>query len=222
MQFLPVFLDLAGHRALVVGDGPTARRKAALLAAAGAVVVAWPAFSADDLPGCRIAVGADAAEAELRALSAAAQAACVPVNVVDRPELCSFIMPAIIDRYLVVVAVSTGGAAPVLARLLRARLEAALPPGIGLLAAVVGSVARSCAGACRRPPRGAACWNGPSGAVAELAFAGRETEARTALLDAANRGAGRRNCPFHRRTGGSRPADPARPAPAGRGGYHPA
>ena len=186
MQFLPVFLDLAGRRALVVGDGPTARRKAALLAAAGAVILARPRFSTDDLPGCSVALGADAAEAELRALSEAAQAAGVPVNIVDRPALCSFIMPAIIDRSPVLVAVSTGGAAPVLARLLRARLEVALPPGIGRLAAVLGSVAAELR---RRLPdtgqRRRVLERALAGAVAELALAGHEAEARAALLDAA-------------------------------------
>lgn len=186
MRFLPIFLDLAGRRALVVGDGPAARRKAALLAAAGAEVLARPAFSPDDLRLCCVAVGADAAEADLQALSAAAQAAGVPVNVVDRPELCSFIMPAIIDRDPVVVAVSTGGAAPVLARLLRARIEAALPPGIGRLAAVVGSAAAELR---RRVPdtgkRRRLLEQALAGVAAELAFAGREAEARDALLAAA-------------------------------------
>jgi uroporphyrin-III C-methyltransferase/precorrin-2 dehydrogenase/sirohydrochlorin ferrochelatase len=190
MRFLPIFLDLAGRRALVVGDGPAARRKAELLAAAGAVVVARPAFSLADLPGCCLAIGADAPAAELQALSEAARAACVPVNVVDRPELCSFIMPAIIDRDPVVVAVSTGGAAPVLARLLRARIEAALAPGIGRLAAVAGSVAADLR---RRLPdvgqRRRVLERAFSGATAELAFAGREAEARASLLAAADEAA---------------------------------
>ncbi len=186
MRFFPIFLNLAGRRALVVGDGPAARRKAALLAASGAVVLARPAFSPDDLRLCCVAVGADAPEADLRALSEAAQAAGVPVNVVDRPELCSFIMPAIIDRDPVVVAVSTGGAAPVLARLLRARIEAALPPGIGRLAAVVGSVAAELR---RRVPdigkRRRVLERALAGVAAELVFAGREADARDALLAAA-------------------------------------
>ncbi len=190
MRFLPVFIDLVGRRALVVGDGPTARRKAGLLASAGAVVVARPGFSPHDLPGCRLAIGAEAAEADLQALSAAAQAAGVPVNVVDRPELCSFIMPAIIDRDPVLVAISTSGAAPVLARLLRARIEAALPPGIGRLAAVAGSVAAELR---RRVPdlgkRRRILEQAFSGATAELAFAGRDAEARASLLAAAGQDA---------------------------------
>ena len=186
MRFFPVFLDLAGQPALVVGDGPTARRKAELLAAAGAAVRTRPGFSPADLPGCRLAIGAEASETDLHALSAAAQAAGVPVNVVDRPELCSFIMPAIVDRDPVLVAVSTGGAAPVLARLLRARIEAALPPAIGRLAAVGKSVAAELR---RRVPdlgqRRRLLEQAFSGAIAELAYAGREEKACAALLAAA-------------------------------------
>lgn len=190
MRFFPIFLDLAGRRVLVVGDGPAARRKADLLAQAGAVVATRPAFCLDDLPGTCLAIGADAPAAGLQALSDAARAAGVPVNVVDRPELCSFIMPAIIDRDPVLVAVSTGGAAPVLARLLRARIEAALPPGIGRLAAVAGSVAAELR---RRLPdvakRRRVLEQAFAGAAAELAFAGREAEARESLLAAAGENA---------------------------------
>jgi uroporphyrin-III C-methyltransferase/precorrin-2 dehydrogenase/sirohydrochlorin ferrochelatase len=68
-------------------------------------------------------------------VSAAAQAQNIPVNVVDDPELSTYITPAIIDRSPLVIAVSSGGAVPVLARLVRARLESIIPAGFGLLAA---------------------------------------------------------------------------------------
>ena len=186
MRHFPTFLDLAARQALVIGEGPAALRKAALLAAAGAVVRLRASFAPGDLHGACIAVGAEAPEAELQALSAAARAAGIPVNVVDRPELCSFIMPAIVDRSPVVVAISTGGAAPVLARLLRARIEAALPPGIAGLAEVAGSVAaelRAMIPELSRRRR--VLERALAGATAELAFAGRAADARAALLQAA-------------------------------------
>jgi len=136
MRHFPIFLDLRGRRALVVGDGEAAARKAALLRRAGAEIVPAARFDAADLAGCALAVGAGADEGDLQALSAAARAAGVPVNIVDRPDLCSFIMPAIVDRDPITVAVSSGGAAPVLARLIRARIEAAVPPAFGRLAAL--------------------------------------------------------------------------------------
>jgi uroporphyrin-III C-methyltransferase/precorrin-2 dehydrogenase/sirohydrochlorin ferrochelatase len=140
MRHFPIFLDLQGRRALVLGAGEVAGRKAEALRHAGAEVSIAARFDAADLAGCAVAVGADAAEEELRALAAAAREAGIPVNVVDRPELCSFIMPAIVDRDPITVAISSGGAAPVLARLLRARIEALVAPAFGRLAALAGSL----------------------------------------------------------------------------------
>ena len=136
MDYFPVFLDLRNRAALVVGEGEAAARKAGALRAAGAVVRATAGFDAADLDGVAIAIGADAADDVLAALSAAARARGIPVNIVDRPALCSYITPSIIDRSPLQVAVSSGGAAPVLARLLRARIEAMIPPGYGRLAAL--------------------------------------------------------------------------------------
>ena len=182
MRHYPIFLDLQGRRALVLGAGEAAERKAAMLRAAGAEVRLEPAFEASMLDGCAIAVGAGAAEADLRALSAAAQARGIPVNVVDRPELCSFISPAVVDRDPVTVAVSSGGAAPVLARMIRARIEAAVPPAFGRLAALAGAFKDELR---RRLPDVAArrrvLERALTGGAAELAFAGREAEARDAF-----------------------------------------
>jgi uroporphyrin-III C-methyltransferase/precorrin-2 dehydrogenase/sirohydrochlorin ferrochelatase len=136
MRHYPVFLELHGRVALVLGDGPVADRKAAPLVASGASVIRRAAFDPADLAGCALAIGADAPEADLLALSAAAQARGIPVNVVDRPELCSYITPATIDRDPITIAVSSGGAAPMLARLIRARIEALIPPAYGRLAAL--------------------------------------------------------------------------------------
>jgi uroporphyrin-III C-methyltransferase/precorrin-2 dehydrogenase/sirohydrochlorin ferrochelatase len=189
LRFFPIFLDLAGRPALVVGAGEAASRKAEALARAGAEVRALPRFDPADLAGCAVAIGADAGEADLVALSTAARQAGIPVNIVDRPALCSFIMPAIVDRAPVTIAISTGGTAPVLARLLRARIEVAVPPGFGRLAAVAGSVAAEIR---RLLPdlarRRQVLERGLAGRAAELVFAGREDEAREALLADARAG----------------------------------
>ncbi|MDH3474438.1 MAG: siroheme synthase CysG [Rhodospirillales bacterium] len=160
MRYFPAFLDLDGQRVLVVGGGETAARKLRLLRRAGArVAVVAPrvvpeieslaaeggldwlprGFVAGDVAGCRLVHAATGIAAVDERVAEAAQAAGVPVNVVDRPELCSFVMPAIVDRDPVVVAISSGGAAPVLARRLRARLEALLPARLGSLAGFAGA-----------------------------------------------------------------------------------
>ncbi|MBV9250369.1 MAG: hypothetical protein JO227_14130 [Acetobacteraceae bacterium] len=136
MRHLPVFLDLIGRRAVVLGHGVAAERKAALLERAGAQVRIAAAFEESLLEKCALIIGVNAPDHDLRAASNAAICRGIPVNVVDRPELCSFIMPAIIDRDPVMIAVSTGGAAPVLARLLRQRIERILAPSLGRLAAL--------------------------------------------------------------------------------------
>lgn len=136
MDFFPVFLDLRNRPALVVGHGEAATRKAEALRRAGATVRTAPGFDPAMLEGAAIAIGAEAPEPDLQALYAAATARGIPVNVVDRPALCTYITPSIVDRDPLIVAVGSGGAAPVLARLVRARIEALLPPALGRLAAL--------------------------------------------------------------------------------------
>lgn len=138
MAFVPVFLEVAGRRVLVVGQDAAAERRAATYAAAGADVVRADAFRPDLLDGCVLAAGAGAEEATLQALSTEARRRGIPVGIVDRPELSSFITPSVVERGPVSIAVSTGGAAPVLARLLRQKIEAAVPPGLGRLATLAG------------------------------------------------------------------------------------
>ncbi len=139
MRYLPIFLDVRGRRALILGSGEVAERKAEALRRAGAVVVFADHFDEEMLGDCVLAIGADAPVAELEALSAAAKARALPVNVVDRPSLCSYITPAVVDRDPLIVAIGSAGEAPVLARLVRARIEAMLPPGLARLAAIAGS-----------------------------------------------------------------------------------
>ena len=160
MRFLPVFLDLTEGVVGLVGAGPAALNKLRLLRSAGARVrwyskdvgvaeeILTAALSgpleisfADprqaDFADC-IAVVSAAGDALDDDIAALARSRHVPVNVVDRPELSTFIFPAIVDRGDVVVAIGTGGTSPVLARRLRERIEALLPARIGELAALMG------------------------------------------------------------------------------------
>jgi uroporphyrin-III C-methyltransferase/precorrin-2 dehydrogenase/sirohydrochlorin ferrochelatase len=138
MRTYPIFLDLAGRRVCVLGEGEAADRRAATFASLGASVERVATAGEARLPGCALASGSGAPEAELRAFAAAAQRLGVPVNIVDRPELSSFITPAIVDRDPLTIAISSGGAAPVLARMLRARIETVVAPAWGRLAALAG------------------------------------------------------------------------------------
>jgi uroporphyrin-III C-methyltransferase / precorrin-2 dehydrogenase / sirohydrochlorin ferrochelatase len=139
-RHFPIFLDLAGRRALVIGIGAEAERKAMLLEQAGAELLRLPtlAEAPPSLDGIALVIIAASPDANVEALSCACRDRGIPVNVVDAPRLSSFIMPAIIDRAPVTVAISTGGAAPMLAKLLRESLEQILPLELGDLAAWAG------------------------------------------------------------------------------------
>ena len=136
MQHFPIFMDLQGRRALVLGSGEAADRKAEALRRCGAEVVQMAELAPNALNDCAIAIGAEASEVDLAALVKDANSRGIPVNVVDRPALCSFITPAVVDRAPITIAISSGGAAPVLARLIRARIETLVPPSLGRLAAI--------------------------------------------------------------------------------------
>ncbi len=202
MDFLPVFLDVRGQPCLVVGGGDTAARKAALLLRSGARVTVQAgetcaAFAADlaagrveqrasafrdeDIAGFVLAIGASDDAGVNRAVAAAARARHIPVNVVDVPELCTFIVPSIVDRAPLIVAVSSGGNSPVLARLLRARLESLIPAGYGRLAALVGAF-RERVKLRVKPQERRRFWERVlQGPIAELVFSGRDAEAGRAL-----------------------------------------
>jgi len=154
----PIVLKLFGRRALVVGGGEVALRKARALADAGArVCVVAPklvaGFTEDGrfeclaaryekrhLEGALVAVAATDDEAVNRRVAEDARAADVLVNVVDRPELCDFIVPAQVRRGDLLIAISTSGAAPSLARRLRERLEKELGPEYATLLEVLREV----------------------------------------------------------------------------------
>lgn len=127
MHSLPVFVRLSGRPVILLGDGEAAAAKRRLLERAGALIID------DENAGAALAIvaldgdAADAAAARLKARG-------FLVNVVDRPELCDFTTPAIVDRDPVLIAIGTGGASAGLAKALRQRLEALLPPWLGGIA----------------------------------------------------------------------------------------
>jgi len=159
MDYLPIFLDLKGKPVLLVGGGAVALRKARLLCRAGALVevvapdveqaleelvgehdgsIVVGNFQAADINGKALVVAATDDEKINAEVSALCHARHVPVNVVDNPALCSFIMPSIVDRSPLMIAISSGGQSPVLARLLRSAIESMIPTAYGKLAEFVG------------------------------------------------------------------------------------
>ena len=206
MRHFPIFLDIAGKPCLVVGGGEVAARKIALLERAGGHVrVSSPelvpslsrsvaagrirhiadTFEPDQLDGVSLVIAATDDRAANARVSWEARRRGLPVNVVDDPALCSFQVPAIVDRDPVLVAVSTGGDSPVLARWVRGRIERALPVALGNL----GRLARRWRPETIRRLPGLAVrrhfWetllNGPAG---QHALDGRDAEADRAVEDA--------------------------------------
>jgi uroporphyrin-III C-methyltransferase/precorrin-2 dehydrogenase/sirohydrochlorin ferrochelatase len=203
MEFLPIFLNIKDQRCVVVGGGAVAARKAGLLLKAGAkVAVQAPVlsealedlvrdglvehhaerFEASILDGAALVIGATDDEEINRAVHAAAVARRLPVNVVDHPELCTFVLPAIVDRSPVVVAVSSGGASPVLARLIRARLETLIPASFGRLAALAAAYRDQVKQHIKSAARRRRFWEAVlQGDIAEMVFAGQDAAAKKAL-----------------------------------------
>jgi uroporphyrin-III C-methyltransferase / precorrin-2 dehydrogenase / sirohydrochlorin ferrochelatase len=129
---LPLFHQITGQSVLVLGDGPAAEPKRRLVERAGGVIIDDLARAIDE--GVRLAFIAydDAQACEVAAINA--RCAGMLVNVVDRPELCDFTTPSILDRDPLLVAIGTGGASAGLAKHVRLRLERVLPETLGLLA----------------------------------------------------------------------------------------
>jgi uroporphyrin-III C-methyltransferase/precorrin-2 dehydrogenase/sirohydrochlorin ferrochelatase len=150
---LPVFFGLSGKRVVLAGGTAPAAWKAELLSAAGAevdvfayavsdelvalasdppggaIVLHMRAWRDDDLAGAAMAIGALSTDDEASRFAAAARAAGVPVNVIDKPAFCDFSFGSIVNRSPLVIGISTDGAAPVFAQAIRAKLEALIPFG---------------------------------------------------------------------------------------------
>jgi uroporphyrin-III C-methyltransferase/precorrin-2 dehydrogenase/sirohydrochlorin ferrochelatase len=185
LKHLPLFFDLAGRRVVVVGEGPAADRRADLARSAGADVarVAVEGARSADFRGAAAAFIATGTLEGDTAVQHLAKAAGVPVNVADRPALCDFILPAIVDRDGVVVAISTGGASPTLASILRGRIEAALPERIGALARLTRTFRAQANALIPDPARRRGFWRRlVDGPAARLVLAGDEAGARRVAL----------------------------------------
>ncbi len=206
MDFLPIFLTVKGRSTLLVGGGAVAARKAALLLECGASVrvvapelgeelhASWEArkitwhqngFTEADLEDVVLVIAATDDASTNGEVARLAKQRNLPVNVVDSPALCTFTVPSIIDRSPLLVAVSTSGVSPVLARLLRARLETLIPASYGRLAALAGRFRESVKAHFQNPPDRRRFWEKVfSGPIAEMVFAGREQAAEVALAEA--------------------------------------
>ncbi|ADQ85215.1 siroheme synthase CysG [Methylovorus sp. MP688] len=155
MDALPIFMNIRQQRCVVIGGGEVAARKVLMLRKAGAAVEVYSPelypelqtlaeqgdilhiadkFQPPQLDGARLVVAATDDEDVNQAVSQEAQARNIPVNVVDAPALCTFTMPSIVDRSPIVIAISSGGAAPVLARSIRSKIETMVPATYGRLA----------------------------------------------------------------------------------------
>ena len=200
MDFLPIFLNVKGKLCLVAGGGEVARRKAGVLLEAGARVrVVAPQiepalaeqqrvetviarFEAQHLDGVALAIAATNDRSVNRQISEQAHARNIPVNVVDDPGLCSFIMPAILDRSPLMVAFSSGGASPVLTRMLRGKLETMIPQNYSRLAAFAERFRELVKQSVTNPSKRRIFWEAVlEGVVAEKVLAGDESSAEAML-----------------------------------------
>lgn len=203
MDFLPIFMNVKGQNCLVIGGGSVASRKVFMLLRAGASVsVVSPELCQDlkirkdegeiqhigrnfedaDINDCKIIIAATNIETVNSHVSELAKSKGIPVNVVDAPDLCSFIVPSIIDRNPVQIAISTGGASPVLARLLRSRLETFIPSAYGRLATLVESFREKVKTKFSNTDEIRTFWEGIlEGPVADNLIAGKDKVARELL-----------------------------------------
>lgn len=208
MDYLPLFFDLRHRSVLLVGGGTVALRKARLLHKAGAViklvapevgpelaqlvkqsggVIFLETYREDLLNDVVLVISATDQPDINRRVSADSRARNLPVNVVDNPELCSVIMPAIVDRSPLVIGISSGGEAPVLARILRAQLESTIPAAYGHLASFASRFRQAVKQKFADGEQRRRFWEKAlSGSVRELVFAGDTHAAERQFLSQLN------------------------------------
>ncbi len=203
MDFLPIFLNIKGRKCLLVGGGEVAARKAALLNRAGAkLCVVAPSvsdqlrsacdpqsteylraeFHDSHLDGAVLAIAATDNESVNRQVSEAATGKGIPVNAVDQPALCSFIVPAIVDRSPLVVAISSSGSSPVLSRKIKELVETHLPARAGELAAILDSFRNRAKATVTDFDKRLRFWESVfDSAVPELVYSGQDEKAHELL-----------------------------------------
>lgn len=203
MNYLPIFIDIKQKPCLVVGGGVVAYRKIGLLLQAGAEVKCVAenccdevqqlaakgridyqkkAFAKSDINAQILIISATNNTALNANVASLAKTANIPVNVVDSPDLCSFIMPSIVDRSPIVIAISSAGKAPILARLIRAKLESTIPNAYGKLATLAGEFRDKVKAKFSNISDRRYFWERAfSGIVAEKVFSGNMAEAKAVL-----------------------------------------
>lgn len=208
MQYLPVFLDLDGRVAVIVGGGTVAVRKAELLAKAkarvhiiapvlcdslaedaarGRLAHTGDVFHPGHLDGAAVVIAATDSRDINASVARHARLRGIPVNVVDDPALCSFIMPAILDRSPVIIAVSTGGSSPTLARWIKTRIAETLPASLGPLAGFMAGAREAVRRHFPRMAERRKFWDDfLAGPVPSLVASNRDGEAQAALSAALN------------------------------------
>ncbi len=210
MDYLPIFLDVKGKKCLVIGGGEVSLRKTSMLVQAGAIVTIVspelsPAltglagtthiaerYNASHLDDHILVIAATDEEETNVTVSRDAKQRNLPVNVVDNPGLCTFIVPSILDRSPIVVAFSSGGASPVLIRMLRGTLETMIPQAYSQLASFSARFRAAVKKHVTNPARRRIFWeNVFEGPIAEKVFAGDEAAAETmlhAMIDSESKG----------------------------------
>ena len=200
MDHLPIFINIRQRPCLVIGGGDIALRKINLLIKAqakvdclsplfcegiinlsknGNVNLIDKSFEPDDIKDYAIIIASTDDSSVNSLISQLAKQAKIPVNVVDSPELSSFIMPSIVDRSPIIIAVSSAGKAPVLARLIRAKLETVIPSAYGALAEIAGEYRQKVKDRFSNIKDRRAFWESTfSGVIAEKVFSGRVDEAK--------------------------------------------
>jgi uroporphyrin-III C-methyltransferase / precorrin-2 dehydrogenase / sirohydrochlorin ferrochelatase len=206
MQALPIFFNISNRHCVVIGGGEVAARKVTMLLKANAAITLispeiCPAlqalvdeqkikhlnatFESSQLSGACLVIAATDSEAINEAVSIAAKAENIPVNVVDAPALCTFTMGSIIDRSPIVIAISSEGNAPVLARYIRTKIETMLPATYGRIATIAGEFREQVKAKFKTVQARRIFWESMlQGPLVERVLSGQEQAARNFLQDA--------------------------------------